>query len=140
MTRNELREKAFKILFKLEFNPLEEMDEQFEFSIQEIGENDEPPCVSEEDAKYIKAKLDGVIEHLSEIDSEISANSNGWQISRIGKAELAILRLAIYEMKFDDDIPVKVAVNEAVELTKRFCKDDASRFVNGILSNVKYDE
>lgn len=140
MTRSELREKAFKILFKLEFNPLEEMDEQFEFSLQEIGENDEPPCVSEEDAKYIKAKLDGVISHLEEIDAEISENSKGWQISRIGKAELAILRLAIFEMKFDEDVPVKVAANEAVELTKTYCKEDARKFVNGILSSVKYGE
>ena len=74
------------------------------------------------------------MEHLDEIDTMLKDNTEGWDLNRIGKAELAILRLAVYEIKFDDDIPTGVAINEAVELAKIYGQDQSSGFINGILA------
>lgn len=130
MTRRKQRENIFRILFKLEFNLIDEMDEQIGFSIDGLGEIDEA------DRDYIVSKTKNVIDHVGEIDKIISGVSYGWNIDRIGKAELAILRLAIYEMKYDEDVPFKVAINEAVELTKLYCNEDAKSFVNALLAKV----
>lgn len=130
MTRRKQRENIFRILFKLEFNLIDEMDEQIGFSIDGLGEIDDA------DRDYIVNKTKNVIDHVGEIDKIISGVSSGWNIDRIGKAELAILRLAIYEMKYDEDVPFKVAINEAVELTKLYCNEDAKSFVNALLAKV----
>lgn len=130
MTRRKQRENIFRILFKLEFNLIDEMDEQIGFSIDGLGDIDEA------DRDYIVNKTKKVIDHVGEIDKIISGVSSGWNIDRIGKAELAILRLAIYEMKYDEDVPFKVAINEAVELTKLYCNEDAKSFVNALLAKV----
>ena len=87
--------------------------------------------VEVKDAKYAKVK-----EHLEEIDRMRNETSEGWKTSRMGKVDLAILRLAVYEMFFDEDVPVSVAINEAVELGKRFGTDDSSSFINGILGKL----
>lgn len=131
MTRRSLRENIFRILFKVEFNSLEEMDEQIEFSIDDIEK------ITDEEKTYIIDKTKAIIGKQEEIDEIIAANSNGWNIGRIGKAELAIMRLAIYEMKYDEDIPYKVAINEAIELTKLYCNEDTKSFVNGVLAQIK---
>ena len=130
MTRRELRENIFRILFKVEFNDIEEMDEQMDYTLFEIED------INPKDEKYITDKVRSIINVLSELDSIIEEISDGWRIDRIGKAELAILRLAIYEIKYDDDIPFKVSVNEAVELAKKYCNPDAGGFVNGLLAKV----
>ncbi len=130
MTRRKQRENIFRILFKLEFNLIDEMDEQIGFSIDGLGEIDDA------DRDYIVSKTKNVIDHVGELDKIISGVSSGWNIDRIGKAELAILRLAIYEMKYDEDVPFKVAINEAVELTKLYCNEDAKSFVNALLAKV----
>ncbi|MBR0515886.1 MAG: transcription antitermination factor NusB, partial [Eubacterium sp.] len=75
-----------------------------------------------------------ITEKLDEIDKMLSEAAEGWSLKRIGNAELAILRVAIYEIKFDDDIPFKVAVNEAVELAKKYCEPEAASFINGVLA------
>ena len=130
MTRRALRTKIFEILFKLEFNKRDEMQEQMKYSLDRISE------LSCEDEEYIIRKTKRIIELLEDIDAMIDKASDGWSVKRLGKAELAILRLAVYEMKYDDEIPYKVAINEAVELAKIYCDEDAKAFINGVLSNV----
>ncbi len=131
MTRRQLRENIFKILFKLEFNSIDEMPEQLEFSLEDIED------IEEADVAYITDKTNRIISLIGDINSIIMEVSTGWQLDRIGKAELAILRLAVYEMKFDQDIPFKVAINEAVELSKLYCNDEARSFINGVLAKVE---
>jgi N utilization substance protein B len=129
MTRSELRENIFKIVFRVPFHETEEMGEQEKEYISDL---DEPQ--KEKDIEYIKAKSSAIIDKLDEIDKLIEDASKGWSVKRIGRAELAILRVAVYEIKFDDDIPYKVAVNEAIELSKKYCEPEAGAFINGILS------
>lgn len=131
MTRRTLRETIFRILFKYEFNSMDEMKEQIKYSINDV-EN-----ISEEDETYIIDKTNKILSLINDIDEIIKDISDGWNIERIGKAELAILRLAIFEIKYDEDVPHKVAINEAVELSKIYCNDEARRFVNGLLAKVE---
>lgn len=131
MTRREQRENIFKILFKAEFNSREEMSEQMDYSIDALGD------VSDKDREYIISKTGDILDKVDELDEVIAGVSSGWSIERIGKAELAILRLAIYEMNYDEDIPYRVAINEAVELTKLYCNEDAKSFVNALLAKVE---
>ena len=130
MSRHNLRENIFKILFKVEFNSIDEMDEQIEFSLDEI-EN-----LSDEDKAYITDKTEKIISLIGVIDEIIGGISEGWSLNRIGKAELAILRLAVYEIKYDDDIPLNVSISEAVELAKTYCSEDARSFINGVLTKL----
>lgn len=131
MTRRKLREKIFSILFRYEFNSAGEMQEQIEYSLSSI-DNLEP-----EDEEYIIDKTNKIIGLVDDIDAVIAKISDGWKVERIGKAELAILRLAIYEMLYDESVPYKVAINEAVELSKIYCNEDAKSFINGLLAKVE---
>ena len=129
MTRKEIREQVFILLFQREFygeEPFEEQKETY-MSTKEL---------SEKDLQYIEKHTTDIMDKLPEIDSLISEYSKGWKIDRIGKEELAILRLAIYEAKYDEEIPVGVAVNEAVELAKTYGADGGAAFVNGILGKI----
>lgn len=142
MTRHLLREHCFKILFGLDFYPDEEAEVQIDnyFSSPSL-EDDEDVLIhnanyKDDDIKYIKSKAMLVKSRQPEIDDIISRLSQGWKLERIGRVERNILRLAIYEMRFDDDIPVSVAINEAVELSKTFGRDESYSFVNAILSNA----
>ena len=142
MTRRALRESIFRVLFRLEFNNAEEMDEQIDLFINtDEDANDEDKCLlgdmSEIDKAYIMDKSKKIVSLTDEIDEIIEMISDGWKISRLGKAELTILRLAIYEMKYDSDVPYKVAINEALELAKIYCNEDAKGFVNALLSKVE---
>lgn len=130
MTRRKQRENIFRILFKLEFNSVDEMDEQIGYSIDGLD------GLADEDRDYIVNKTKKIIACVDELDKTISGVSSRWNIERIGKAELAILRLAVYEMKYDEDVPFRVAINEAVELAKIYCNDDAKSFVNALLAKV----
>lgn len=130
MTRRELREHIFKLLFFVEFHPDDEMPEQLALYFEELGD------VREKDQKYMQEKYERVKEALPEIDASLANVAKGWRPERMGKAELAILRLAVYEMKYDEDIPTGVAINEAVELGKTFGGDDSSAFINGILAKL----
>lgn len=138
MTRSLVRENIFKLLFRIEFNDSEDMPNQVQFFFEDSVKDEELVNVGadipEADANYIKDKYDKIISNLSEIDYKISSASKGWSIERIGKVELAILRLAVYEMLYDEDIPVGVAIDEAVELTKKYGQDGSPAFVNGILA------
>ncbi len=84
----------------------------------------------------VKERLGSICEKLTEIDEQISTHSRGWKLDRIGKEELAILRLAVYEVIFDEEIPVGVAINEAVELGKKYGAEGGAAFINGMLGNI----
>ena len=129
MGRRELREQIFLLLFRVEFNDISEMPEQ----IQMFLEDDEVKR-SEKDVEYITGKYDGIMEKLSELDAQLNERAESWNIGRMGKVELTVLRLALYEMKYDEDVPVSVAINEAVELAKKFGQDSSGAFVNAVLA------
>lgn len=133
MKRRELREHIFELLFRVEFNGQEEMPEQVSMFVDDMKEETE---VQAEDEAYISGKYAKIVEKLSEIDAMLDGVSRGWKTSRMGKVDLTILRLAVYEMKFDEDIPEKVAINEAVELSKKFGGDDSPAFINGVLAKL----
>ncbi|MCI5502894.1 MAG: transcription antitermination factor NusB [Eubacterium sp.] len=130
MSRRKLRESIFLLLFRIEFNTREELDEQMRMYI------DSKTDMDEEDADYICKKLEDILDHLTELDETILKICKGWRLERLGKTELAILRLAVYELLDDNDIPTSVAINEAVELAKIYCSEEAPRFVNGVLAKL----
>lgn len=129
MGRRELRERIFLLLFRVEFNRLEEMPDQ----VKMFFEDDEYEC-SEKDTIYITEKYNKISERLPELDGLLGKKVKGWDLVRMGKVELTILRLALYEVNFDEDVPVSVAINEAVELAKKFGQDSSGSFVNAILA------
>lgn len=129
MSRRELREQIFKFLFRVEFNDRDEMAQQESFFFE-----DEEHNADKRSAEYISKKSNSIIERLDEIDEMINNRAKGWTTKRMGKVDLTIIRLAVYEIMFDDDVPSSVAINEAVELAKKFGQDESSGFVNGVLA------
>lgn len=129
MTRRELREQIFKLLFRVEFNSKEEMPEQVRLFFE-----DEEVEADVKDTDEITAKYEKIAEKLEEIDGMIGEKAQGWTIARMGKVDITILRLAVYEIKFDDDIPTSVAINEAVEIAKKFGQDGSAKFINAVLA------
>ena len=126
-----MREHVFKLIFRVPFHDKNELREQIDYYFDGLTD------VNEKDYEYIKNKALLVCELSDDIDEKINLVSEGWPVDRIGKAELAIMRLAVYEMLYDDDIPVNVAINEAVELAKSYGSDDnAASFVNGVLAKL----
>ena len=131
MKRTEMREHIFRMVFSYEFNSDQEMPQQMQLYFEQL---DQEP--KEEDMAYIRDKALNIILKSEEIDEMLNEHVTGWKTSRMNKVDLSILRLAVYEMKYDEDVPVKVAINEAVELAKKFGGDDSSSFVNGILGKI----
>lgn len=146
MTRRELREHCFKMLFCADFYPAEETEEQFEqyFGAPEEDEVTPEGVLSilhhtefeEKDTQYLLKKAEAVMAKLPELDARINEVAEGWKTRRMGKVELTILRLALYEMVYDEEIPEKVAINEAVELAKKFGQDESPAFINGVLAKL----
>ena len=134
MGRREMREHIFKLLFLGEFNETAEMPEQIQLYFE--GLSDLQPT----EQAYMENKYALVKEHLEEIDELLNEKSAGWKTKRMSKVALNILRLAVYEMKYDEDVPVKVAINEAVEISKSFGGDDSASFVNGILGKIARED
>ena len=132
MSRSKLREKVFQLLFRIEFGSEEEYEEQAALFFAD----EEQETLTEKEQKQIQDKYDQILAHLDKIDAQINEKSVGWNVSRLGKVELAIMRLAVYEMLYDEDIPVNVAINEAVELAKNYGGDNAPSFVNGVLAKL----
>lgn len=130
MNRSKLRENIFKLLFMTEFNGAEEMPEQLTMYFDDIED------LSEKDKMYMEEKYHHIMEREAEIDTLLNGASAGWKTSRMSKVDLTILRLAVYEMMFDEDVPVKVAINEAVEMAKKFGQDGSASFINGILGTI----
>ena len=130
MNRREQREQIFKILFGVEFHSADELEEQIGLYMEDLGD------IRKKDADYMTGKVRSIVEHMDEIDGTINQASKNWKTTRMAKAELSILRLAAYEIKYEDDIPVSVSINEAVELAKLYGSDHGPAFVNGILSGM----
>lgn len=130
MGRREQREHIFKLLFMAQFNSAEEMPEQLSLYFESVTQLDE------NDQIYMEEKYRHVLEHLDEIDELLNEYSKGWKTKRMSRVDLTALRLAVYEIKYDTDVPVGVAINEAVELAKRFGGEASGSFVNGILGRV----
>lgn len=130
MKRTELREHIFKVIFGIEFNSEEEMAEQLELYFEQIGDT------KEKDLEYIRTKAQKVADKAQEIDVLINAHTTGWKTSRMNKVDLTILRLAVYEMKWDEDVPTGVAIDEAVELAKKYSSDEGPAFVNAVLAKL----
>ncbi len=128
-TRSQAREAVFTQVFQFA-TQRDNMDEAREILLKEL-----PEC--EQNIGYITATTNGILEHEEEIIDLINQNlKDGWTFKRLSKASRSILKLAIYEMKYCDDVPVKVAINEAVELAKKYCDDKEPSFINGVLGNV----
>ena len=146
MTRSKLHEHCFKMLFCADFYPAEEKEEQIDRCFDEPKEDETTPEgvdeilhdveMSPEDESYLKAKTEAVMRKIPELDEKIDAVAEGWKTKRMGKAELAILRLALYEILYDEEVPEKVAINEAVELAKRFGGNESPAFINGVLAKL----
>lgn len=130
MSRREIREQIFKLLFRAEFYEAEELPEQLQLFLEE------PDRKEEKDILYIQDKFEQILARLSGIDEMINQVAQGWKTSRMGKVDLTLIRLAVYEMKYEEDVPVGVAINEAVELAKSYGTDDSASFVNGILAKL----
>jgi len=128
--RSELREHIFKMVFGIEFQPQEELPEQLGLYFEQL----ENP--REEDLVYIREKAHKVAGKVGEIDELLNTHTTGWKTSRMNKADLTILRLAVYEMKWDGDVPTGVAIDEAVELAKKYSSDDGPAFINAVLAKL----
>lgn len=135
MNRSGLREQVFKLLFRIEFNTKEEMQEQCElfFEHEEIE-------MTEKDKAQIRERFLSIHHRLEEIDLKINEKATGWTTERMGKVDLSIIRLAVYELLFDEKIPQGVAINEAVELAKKYGQDESYGFVNGVLAKFTRKE
>ena len=131
MNRKSLREQIFKLLFRMEFNDPAEMEEQVQLFF-DSGDL----TVTEKDRDYITGKCIKIVEKIPEIDSLLDEKLEGWKISRLPKVDLTILRLGTYEILYDNDVPTGVAINEAVELGKKFGEDGSGAFINGVLAGV----
>lgn len=130
MSRSAIREQAFKLIYSLEIQKKEPVEEQIQIYLEsnEITKNDA--------IEYIKDAVLGIEKNKEEIVSQIEQNlKSDWKIERISKIDLAILKLAIYEIKYTET-PFKVVINEAVELAKKYGEDASKNFVNGVLASV----
>lgn len=130
MSRREIREHLFRMLFRKDFHESSELDEQAKLYLEDL---EEP---KENDVVYLEKRFYQVMDRLPMIDEIISEASSGWKLTRMGKVDLALLRLAVFEIKFDDEIPDKVAINEAVEIAKIYGGDTSSKFINGVLAKI----
>ena len=130
MKRSELREHIFKILFGIEFRDGAEFSEQIGTYTEEME------GAGPQELEYVKTKTEKIKEKIPEIDELLNSHTTGWKTSRMNKVDLTILRLAVYEMKWDETVPVGVANNEAVELAKKYSSEEGPAFVNGMLAKL----
>lgn len=130
MTRSEIREAAFKLIYSLEIQKVEDLEEAIELYIES---ND---ITNKSEIEYIKDAVLGIEKNKDEIEKKIKEHLKpDWKIERISKMDLSILKLAIYEIKYKE-LPFKVVINEAVELAKKYGEDSSKNFVNGILASI----
>ncbi len=134
MKRSLIRERIFVLVFMSEFNSPEDMPEEIRLYMESPEGN-----ADEKTAEEIREKVERLLPLIPEIDKVIEKHSDKWSIDRMGKVELSVLRLAVYEILYDDSVPDKVAINEAVELAKKYGQDNAGKYVNGVLAGVVKD-
>lgn len=132
MSRKSAREAAFKAIFEIPFHSAETPIDIISYNASLISDTTE----QQNDKQYFINVTTACFDNIDQIDNHISSNLKTWTISRISKITLAILRLAMSEILFMDDIPYQVSINEAVELAKKFGDDDAPSFINGVLASV----
>ena len=130
MKRTEQREHIFELIFGDDVNEDSEQGTQTELYLDQIE------GTTEKDMQYISQKAQKIIEKIDEIDTLINEHTTGWKTGRMNKVDLTILRLAVYEMKWDEDVPTGVAINEAVNLAKKYSSEDGASFVNGVLAKL----
>jgi len=132
MNRRKLREHIFRIIFTIEFDTFDTIEEFAETVKKYIGELN----LNEEIESYMYEKTMAIMNHIEPIDEKLNEYADHWSTDRIAKIELAILRLAVYEILFDDDVPNPVAINEAVELSKKYGSEQSFSFINGLLAKL----
>lgn len=142
MTRREVREVTFMLLFQTEFRSDFSVDDTvnqyYTLDKDSIDEDDEDQSVklSKADREYIEEVVNGVNEHKAEIDGYIAEYARGWTVERLIKVDVSVLRYSIYEIKYmNNKIPPEVSINEAVEISKKYGTDKSKAFVNGVLSS-----
>lgn len=126
ITRRAARECAVQILYGYDFQKEENTEEFFDFTAEEA---------EIETNTFAKSLYTGTLQHLEEIDAKIQENLRGWSFSRVSRVSLAIMRICAYELMFTD-VPVSIAINEALEIDKKFDKDDSPSFINGVLNSI----
>lgn len=140
MRRSERRETLFRLLFMRQFHADDECAEQITHYIENVrgGLEDIPAdgMISREEEEEIRRRLDEIVARIPEIDERLNRVARGWKTSRMSKVDLNILRLASYEILFDEEVPTGVAINEAVEIAKKYGGGETSVFVNGILGQI----
>ena len=129
MTRHEIREEIMKGLFQAEFYDKDELKDQLDNYFKEAGD------FPEDDLNYMESKTADISDHLDEIDEYLNEISEGWKTSRMAKVDLTILRIAVYELKYEK-LPAGVSINEAVELAKEFGEESSPSFINGVLAKA----
>ena len=137
MTRSQAREHIFKLLYEMQFKQEEVDVEEVVFTYLE---NFPEENVSDNDKAFILSEVKGVCQTKESLDEEIAGAVKGWSLGRISKVDLAILRLAVYEIRCVPEIPVSVSINEAVELAKKYSQSAARSFINGILGSIAHRE
>ena len=139
MNRHEVRKEVFKAVFMNEFHDTDDMERVIDTFLQgrnnaeveDLAKNNKTP----EDEEYIKTKSEAIIAKLPEIDELINKSVDGWKTTRMAKVDLTLIRLALYEIKYES-MPVGVAINEAVSLADEFGTDSSAGFVNGALAKL----
>lgn len=130
MTRREIRELVFKMVFRVEFHLQDEIPEQLRLFMGELE------AAGDADRAYIEHKVEDIIDHMEELDRIIDGSATGWKTARMAKVDLTLIRLAVYEIRYEEDIPTGVAINEAVELAKLYGEENSAAFVNGVLARI----
>ena len=129
MKQRAFKEQVFKLLFRAEFNTREELLEQLPFYF-DAGDM----TVSEEDRAKIEERLCAILDRMPDIDAQIASRLKNWKPERIGKVELAVIRMTVFELQTNPGTPVGVVINDAVDLAKKYGQDGAGQFVNGVLA------
>ena len=132
MTRSKAREHIFRILYEIQINE----SENIEATVNTYLENFSEEAVSDSDTAFIMREVKGVCQARESLDEEIAGSVKGWSLGRLSKVDLAILRLAVYEIRCVPEIPASVSINEAVELAKKYSQSAARAFINGILGSI----
>ena len=146
MGRRESRDAAVKMVYQQGFNPsdqilIDDMIAIFVDNAQYFDDDDKEKkhdlnYTKDLDMAYLKDVLEGVFKDVDKLDDMINKHAKGWTISRMARIDVAILRIAVYELLYRKDIPNSVSVNEAVELAKKYSHEGAGAFINGILASV----
>ncbi|EAE8346174.1 transcription antitermination factor NusB [Listeria monocytogenes] len=123
MKRREAREKALQALFQIELN---------EMSLDQAIKN----IMEDEQDDYMEKLVEGVMANKVEIDAIIEPNLDNWRMDRLSKVDLSLLRLSVYEIKYLDDVPNRVSLNESIEIAKIYSDEKSSKFINGVLANI----